>query len=208
MIDQLWSGMLLFLSAAASNAGRQIWMKVIYIILHSLNSICKTSLVDMKLPVSVVLEWWSSIGRNLATVAVYNSVLMLADTSRDYHFLFFYNVTRIRIFLHGWARIFGSEGHTLSHSGNWPDCHVYDQVYMQSREVIFFSVLKKEFVIEIMRFCCPSYINRKCRLYLCRFFFFSSLAVEITECDWSGWQKGGFLSHMTLTFLKPSPITE
>ena len=64
MIDQLWSGMLLFLSAAASNAGRQIWMKIIYIILHSLNSKCKTSLVDMKLPVSVVLEWWSSIGRN------------------------------------------------------------------------------------------------------------------------------------------------
>ena len=51
--------MLLFLimSAAASNAGRQTaGMKIIYIILHSLNSICKTSLVDMKLPVSVVLE--------------------------------------------------------------------------------------------------------------------------------------------------------
>ena len=31
---------------------------------------------------------WSSIGRNLATVAVYNSVLILADTSRDYYFLF------------------------------------------------------------------------------------------------------------------------
>ena len=137
MIDQLWSGMLLFLSAAASNAGRQIWMKIIYIILHSLNSKCKTSLVDMELPVSVVLEWWSSIGRNLATVAVYNSVLILADTSRDYHFLSFYSVTRIRIFLYGWAGIFGTEGRTLSHSGNWPDCHVYDHVYTQSREVIF-----------------------------------------------------------------------
>ena len=29
---------------------------IMYIILHSLNSICKTSLVDIKLPVSVVLE--------------------------------------------------------------------------------------------------------------------------------------------------------
>ena len=48
--------MLPFLSAAASNPGRQIGMKIIYIILHSLNSICKTSLVAMKLPVSVVLE--------------------------------------------------------------------------------------------------------------------------------------------------------
>ena len=80
MIDQLWSGMLLFLSAAASNAGRQIWMKIIYIILHSLNSKCKTSLVDMKLPVSVVLEWWSSIGRNLGTVAVYNNVFWYSPT--------------------------------------------------------------------------------------------------------------------------------
>ena len=185
-----------FLSAAASNAGQQIWMKIIYIILHSLNPICKTSLVDMKLPVSVVLEWWSSIGRNLATVAVYNSVLILADTSRDYHFLFFYNVIRIRIFLHGWARICGSDGHTLSHSGNWPDCHVYDHVYMQRREVIFLFFGSKKRVRDrnnaLLLFCCFCYINRKCRLYLCRFFFFSSLAVEITECDWSGWQKGGF----------------
>ena len=139
MIDQLWSGMLLFLSASASNAGRQIWMKIIYIVLHSLNSICKTSLVDMKLPVSVVLEWWSSIGRNLATVLRSITVFWYSPTLPEIIiFCFFYNVTRIRIFLYCWAGIFGTEGRTLSHSGNWPDCHVYDHVFMQSREVILF----------------------------------------------------------------------
>ena len=88
------------------NSHKCIYRNNIYIILHSHNSICKTSLVDMKLPVSVVLERWSSIGRNLATVAVYKSVLIVADTSDIIIFcFFFYNVTRFRIFLHGWARI-------------------------------------------------------------------------------------------------------
>ena len=48
-----WSGLVrlhwgsVFLSAAVSNAGRQILMNI-YMILHSLNSMCKTSPVDMK----------------------------------------------------------------------------------------------------------------------------------------------------------------
>ena len=111
---------------------------IMYIILHSLNSICKTSLVDIKLPVSVVLEWWSSIGRNLATVEVYNSVLILTDTSQDYHFLFFFTMLHVsRSFFMVELEYLEAKVILWSHSGNWPDCHVYDHVYMQSREVIF-----------------------------------------------------------------------
>ena len=107
-IDQLlcdWSVMIwdaastlgFCLSAAASNAGRQIWMKIIYIILHSLNSICKTSLVDMKLLFQLCLN----DGLPLEGIWRLLWSITLADTSRDCHFLFFYNVTCIRIFLHG-----------------------------------------------------------------------------------------------------------
>ena len=107
-IDQLlcdWSVMIwdaastlgFCLSAAASNAGRQIWMKIIYIISHSLNSICKTSLVDMKL----LFQLCSNDGLPLEGIWRLLWSITLADTSRDCHFLFFYNVTCIRIFLHG-----------------------------------------------------------------------------------------------------------
>ena len=95
-IDQLlcdWSVMIwdaastlgFCLSAAASNAGQQIWMKIIYIILHSLNSICKTSLVDMKL----LFQLCSNDGLPLEGIWRLLWSITLADTSRDCHFLFF-----------------------------------------------------------------------------------------------------------------------
>ena len=95
-IDQLlcdWSFMIwdaastlgFCLSAAASNAGRQIWTKIIYIILHSLNSICKTSLVDMKL----LFQLCSNDGLPLEGIWRLLWSITLADTSRDCHFLFF-----------------------------------------------------------------------------------------------------------------------
>ena len=57
-------------------------MKIIYIILHSLNSICKTSLVDMKL----LFQLCSNDGLPLEGIWgllwSYNSVLILADGNR------------------------------------------------------------------------------------------------------------------------------
>ena len=144
MIDQLWSGMLLFLGASASNAGRQIWMKIIYIVLHSLNSICKTSLVDMKLAVSVVLEWWSSIGRNLATVLRSITVFWYSPTLPEIIIFCFFTMVHV--------------------SGSF---FMVELQYLEANVIL-----------------CHTLVTNGMRL------------IRVA--------KGGFLSHLTLTFLKPS----
>ena len=133
---------------SASNAGRQIWMKIIYIVLHSLNSICKTSLVDMKLPVSVVLEWWSSIGRNLATVLRSITVFWYLPTLPEIIIFCFFTML-----------------------------HVSGSFFMVEPEYLEANVI-----------LCHTLVTNGMRL------------IRVA--------KGGFLSHLTLTFLKPSPITQ